>query len=180
MGHLTPDPFSLRAVDVLAANIAEVQQLVDVPVILENITYPFRLPGSDLDEADFLRRLVERTGCGLLLDATNLHTNAVNHRFDPLRFLDTIPLESVVQLHFTGGHCEDGVLIDSHSAPTPPEVWSLMERILARAPVKGVVLERDEDLPPFGTLLDELEHAREIGRRHGRWDSRASRKSSSV
>jgi uncharacterized protein len=179
LGHLTPVPFSLEAIDVLAANIAEVQALVEIPLILENITYPFRLPGSDLDEADFLGRLVERTGCGLLLDVTNLYTNAVNHGFDPVRFLDRLPLESVVQLHFTGGHREDGSLIDSHSGATPPEVWSLMDLILARAPVKGVILERDENLPPFGALLDELRRAREIGRRHGRWASGTCRKSSS-
>ena len=161
-------PFSREALDVLAANIAEVQALTDRPLILENITYSFAFPGSELDEADFLAALVERTGCGLLLDVTNLHTNAVNHRFDPFAFLDRLPLDRVVQLHFAGGHREGELLIDSHSAPAPPEVWALLDHVLARAPVKGVILERDEDLPPFALLLEEIERVRQVWGRHGR------------
>ena len=163
-----PLPFSREALDVLAANIAEVQGLIEIPLILENITYPFTFPGSDLVEADFLAALVERTGCGLLLDVANLHINAVNHGFDPYAFLDRLPLESVVQLHFVGGHREGEFLVDSHSAPTPPEVWALLDHVLARAPVKGVILERDEDLPPFPTLLEEVRRVRDVWGRHRR------------
>ncbi len=168
IGHLAPLPFSREALDVLATNIAEVQGLVEIPLILENITYPFALPGSDLVEADFLAALVERTGCGLLLDVANLHINAVNHHFDPYAFLDRLPLERVVQLHFVGGHREGEFLVDSHSAATPPEVWALLDHILARARVKGVILERDENLPPFSTLLEEIRRVRELWRRHDR------------
>ena len=168
IGHLAPLPFSREALDVLATNIAEVQELTEIPLILENITYSFAFPGSELDEADFLAELVERTGCGLLLDVANLHINAVNHHFDPYAFLDRLPLDSVVQLHFVGGHCEGEVLVDSHSAPTPPEVWALLDHVLARAPVKGVILERDENLPPFTTLLEEVRRVRDVWGRHGR------------
>jgi uncharacterized protein (UPF0276 family) len=59
--------------------------------------------------------------------------------------------------------------VDSHSAATPPEVWELLEEILQRAPVKGVILERDENLPPFAEILDEVSRAREIGRACKRW-----------
>jgi uncharacterized protein len=99
----------------------------------------------------------------------NLHANAVNHGLDPGVILNELPWERVVQLHFVGGVWEDGLLVDSHSQPTPAEVWALMETVVARAPVKGAILERDENLPPFAELCGELERAREIGRRHGRW-----------
>ncbi|WP_165232820.1 DUF692 domain-containing protein [Aquisphaera insulae] len=169
LGHLAPLPFSNEALDVLAANIAEVQALVDIPLILENITYDFRVPGAELDEADFLAELVERTGCGLLLDLTNLHTNSVNHGGDPRAFIDRLPPGRIIQLHFVGGHAEGTRLIDSHSAPTPAAVWDLMDYVLDRAPVRGLILERDEDLPPFDELVGELDRARAISRRHGRW-----------
>ena len=78
-------------------------------------------------------------------------------------------LDRVVQLHFAGGHWHDGSLIDSHGHPTPPEVWSVLEEAVMRAPVRGIILERDENLPPLAELLDELDRARAIGRRHGRW-----------
>ena len=61
------------------------------------------------------------------------------------------------------------MLIDSHDAPTSPEVWALLEQAIARSKVKGIILERDERLPPFGALLAELDKARIIGRRLGRW-----------
>jgi uncharacterized protein (UPF0276 family) len=167
IGHLAPLPFSREALDVLAANIAEVQGLTGTPLILENITYTFALPGSELEEADFLAALLERTGCGLLLDVANLHINAVNHHFDPFAFLARLPLDKVVQLHFAGGHQEGELLLDSHSAAAPTEVWALLDHILSRAPVKGVILERDERLPPFATLLEELGRVRQVWGRRG-------------
>jgi uncharacterized protein len=154
---------------VLCRNVAEARAAIDVPLVLENIAYLQAVPGSEMSEADFLAEVVERTDCGLLLDVTNLHANAVNHGYDALAYLARLPLERVVQLHFVGGHWERDVLIDSHSRPTPPDVWALVDAVLARAPVRGAVLERDENLPPFAELVDELEQARALGRRHGRW-----------
>jgi uncharacterized protein len=169
VGHLAPVPFSIEALDVLEANVAEAGRAIETPLIVENITYVVAMPGAEMGEAEFLDRLTERTGCGLLLDVTNLHTNAVNHGFDPLEVLDRLPLDRVVQLHFAGGEWHDGRLVDSHARPAPPEVWELLDEVIARAPVKGIILERDDDLPPFGELLDEVDRARSLMKAHGRW-----------
>jgi uncharacterized protein (UPF0276 family) len=169
IGHLTPLPCSREAVDVVCRNVEAVRRLIDVPLILENITYLVEMPGAEMTEANFLAEVLERTDCGLLLDVMNLHANALNHGYDPLAFLARIPLERVVQLHFVGGHWDAGILVDSHSQPTSPEVWQLLEAVLARSPVKGVILERDENIPPFAELAGELEQARAIGRQVGRW-----------
>jgi uncharacterized protein (UPF0276 family) len=123
-----------------------------------------------MTEAQFIAEVCERCDCGLLLDVTNLYTNATNHGYDPYAFLDQLPLERVVQLHFAGGHWDEGVLVDSHSAATHGEAWELMDDVVARVPIPSAVLERDENLPPIAELLDELDHARAIGRRYGRWD----------
>jgi uncharacterized protein len=169
IGHLTPLPYSREAVEVVCRNVEAVRRWIETPLILENISYLVTMPGAEMTEADFLAEVLERTDCGLLLDVMNLHANAVNHGYDPLDFLERIPLERVVQLHFVGGHWQDGVLVDSHSAPTADAVWTLLETVLERAPVKGVILERDENIPPLGELLDELDRAREIGKGCGRW-----------
>ena len=169
IGHLTPLPFTREAVEVFARNVATVRRRIATPLILENITCSIQLPGAEMTEAAFVSAVLDATDCGLLLDVTNLHTNCVNHRADPLAALAQLPLDRVVQLHFTGGHTHDGELIDSHSHPTPPEVWSLLEHVLRRAPVRGVILERDENLPPFAELAAELARARTLGRRHQRW-----------
>ncbi len=169
IGHLSPLPFTHEAVEVLCRNVIEMRRYVGVPLILENITYMVEMPGAEMSEAQFLTELLERTGCGLLLDVTNLYTNAVNHGHDLSAVLEQLPLERVVQLHFAGGYWHDGVLIDSHSQQTPSEVWDLMGEVVTRAPVKGIILERDENLPSFGELLEELGRAREIGKQRGRW-----------
>ena len=169
IGHLSPLPFNREAIETLCRNIAEVRRWIEAPLILENITYTVNLPFSDMDEASFLAEVLERSDCGLLLDVTNVYTNSVNHGYDPVAFIERLPPERVVQLHFVGGHWREGVLVDSHSQPTPPQVWSLMEEVMKRMAVRSVVLERDENLPPFKELLGELEQVRQIGRSHGRW-----------
>jgi uncharacterized protein (UPF0276 family) len=169
IGHLMPLPRTREAVEVVCRNVERVRRQIQTPLILENISYLVEMPGSEMSEADFLAEVLERTDCGLLLDVMNLHANAVNHGYDPLTFLERLPLHRVVQLHFVGGHWESGVLVDSHSEPTSEQVWDLLETVLARAPVRGAILERDENIPPLGELLGELDRAREIGRRCGRW-----------
>ncbi len=62
------------------------------------------------------------------------------------------------------------MLIDSHDAATSDAVWALYDRVVARAPVRAVILERDERLPPFGELLDEVARARVTLKERGRWD----------
>ncbi|MEA5565465.1 DUF692 domain-containing protein [Anabaena sp. UHCC 0399] len=170
IGHLSPLPYTKEAVQVLCRNIAKVRRWIDVPLILENITYMVTLPGAEMTEAQFLAEVVENADCGLLLDVTNLYINAVNHDYDVQAFLQDLPWERVVQLHFVGGHWHDGILIDSHSQSTPSQVWQLIDEVVARVAVKGIVLERDENLPAFAELTGELQQARQIGRRHGRWD----------
>ena len=169
IGHLAPLPWTVEAVDVVARNVERVRRRIRTPLILENITATMIVPGTEMDEVDFLTAVLDRTGCGLLCDVTNLYTNAVNHGQDLDELLDRFPWDRVVQLHFAGGHWHDGSLIDSHAHRTPPEVWTVLEAAVSRAPVCGIILERDENLPPFAELLDELEQARTIGRRHGRW-----------
>lgn len=162
IGHLASLPFTREAARVVAGNVARVRERIAAPLILENITYTVALPGAELTEAEFLTEIVELTGCGLLLDVTNVHVNAANHGYDPLEFLDALPLESVVQLHFVGVEERGGLLVDSHARPTPEPVWELMAAVAERADVKGAILERDEDLPAFGELAGELARARKI------------------
>jgi uncharacterized protein (UPF0276 family) len=169
LGHLAPLPWTVEAVDVVARNVERVRRRIRTPLILENITATLIVPETEMDEVEFLRAVLDRTGCGLLCDVTNLYTNAVNHGQDLDDVLDRFPWDRAVQLHFAGGHWHDGSLIDSHAHATPPEVWRVLEAAVSRASVRGIILERDENLPPFADLLCELEQARTIGRRHGRW-----------
>jgi uncharacterized protein (UPF0276 family) len=171
IGHLSPVPFHQEALDTLCRNIEQVQSVISVPLILENITYAMPIPGSTMTEAEFLSTLLAEANCGLLLDVTNLYTNATNHEYDPIAFLEALPVEKIVQLHFVGGMWQNGLLLDTHSSATPPEVWALLDEVLARMPVKGMILERDENIPAFSELAAECARARELGHAHARWSS---------
>ena len=92
----------------LARNVAEVRRHIAAPLILENITCTVTLPGAEMTEAQFVSEAIRATGCGLLLDVTNLFTNCANRGRDPLDALDALPLDRVVQLHFVGGHTSGG------------------------------------------------------------------------
>jgi len=162
IGHLAPVPFTREAVNVLVRNIKHVKTVIETPLILENITYTFRYSRAEMTETEFLRRILEETDCGLLLDVTNLYINSVNHGFSWRKFLDELPLERVVQLHFVGGHKRGNVMVDSHSQTTQAEIWEVFREVCRRANVKGAILERDENFPPFDLLIEELDTARKI------------------
>ncbi len=170
IGHLSPLPYTWEAVEVVCRNIERLRSYLEVPLIIENIAYLVNIPDAEMTEAQFIAEIVQRSNCGLLLDVTNLYTNAVNHNYDIEDFLAQFPLERVVQLHFVGGYWQDGILIDSHSHATPEPVWELMAEVLARTNTKGVILERDENLPSLTELTAELDRARSLGRKYGRWD----------
>ncbi len=167
IGHLAPLPFTSEALDVVARNLERARAVIgrDLPCLLENIASTLVLPGAEMDEARFLAELVSRTGCGLLLDVENLHANALNFGFDVDRYLDALPVESVVQLHVAGGEWLGETYVDSHARPVDAAVWRLTEQICARFPVRAIVVERDEALPPFDELLEEIARARAIGSR---------------
>ncbi|HEX7180844.1 MAG TPA: DUF692 domain-containing protein [Thermoanaerobaculia bacterium] len=163
IGHLTPLPFTREAVATVAANVAELRRaLPGLPLLLENIAYPFTLPGAEMSEADFVRAVIEETDAGLLLDLENVHANARNHGYDPVEYLESLPLERVVEVHLAGGVEHDGAYVDSHTRPVPEASWTLLQWLTPRAAVRAVIIERDDDLPPFAELLAEVRRAKEI------------------
>ena len=162
IGHLTPLPKTDATLRVLHDNIARLQDAIQTPLILENITDTIRYPTESYDGAEFLGELCDRNDVGLLLDVTNLFINSANHRFDPVEFLHRLPKDRIVQLHFVGGYIEDGLWVDSHSRATQDEIWELLDRVVRFAEVKGMILERDENIPDLQELTTELEHARAI------------------
>lgn len=162
IGHLAPVPFTDEALGVFVRNIERVQSQISIPLILENITYNVEYPSSEMTETVFMRRLLDETDCGLLLDVANLYINAKNLGFDWRNYLDELPTERVVQLHFVGSHASGERLIDAHADETQDEIWNVFREVCVRCDIKGAVLERDENFPHFSELVGELETARAI------------------
>jgi len=160
---LLPFPRTHEALHRIAGNVSRVQDALQRRIAIENPSHYLRIPGHEWDEIDFLAELARRTGCGLLLDVNNVHVSANNLGTRAETWLDAFPGEQVMEIHLAG-HTPDpalgaALLIDSHDAPVSPEVWSLYERLVRRIGPRPTLIERDDNLPDFATLMAERERA---------------------
>ncbi|WP_088991535.1 DUF692 domain-containing protein [Micromonospora chokoriensis] len=156
-GHLLPLPRSREAVDAVCANVARAQAELPVPLALEPIAALVDWPDDELDEADFLTEILDRTGALLLLDVANVHANARNRGTDPLALLDRLPLERVAYAHVAGGAEHGGFYHDTHTDPVPAAVLELVGALCARQRPPALLLERDGHYPPAAALRAELD-----------------------
>src|SRR6266566_348547 len=138
LGNLLPVPKTEAVAELIIAKVRTIQSRIPVPFLLENITYLFEWPDSDMSDAEFLNLICGETGAGLLLDIENLYLNARNHGFDPCAFLDALPAGLVQEVHLAGGvtvrenFLRQPFLADSHSHPVPDGALDLLDHALAR------------------------------------------------
>jgi uncharacterized protein len=156
-GHLLPVPRTREAVDVLVANVIRTQAELSVPIALEPIAALFDWPDDELDEAQFLTEILDRTGALLLLDIANVYANARNRGTDPIDLLDRLPLDRVAYAHVAGGAEHDGIYHDTHTDPIPAPVLDLVGELCARHRPPALLLERDGHYPPAQALRGELD-----------------------
>lgn len=162
---LLPLPFTEEAVEHTAARIRMVADALDRPVAVENITYYAKMPGGYLDEPHFVRAVVERAECGLLLDLNNLYVNACNHGRDAFADLEAMPLSRVVQVHLAGFSVEaDGRLLDDHGAPAHETVLALYARLIERIGSVPTLFEWDTAVPSLRTVVAEAARADAVRR----------------
>lgn len=154
---LIPPPFGPEAVRTAVDRIREAQDALDLPVALENISYYADAGPRDMEESDFLLEVLERADARLLLDVNNVYVNARNHGFDPRCYLDRVSSERVVQIH-VAGHLtrKDGLIIDTHGESIRDEVYELLDYTLRRTGPVPVLLERDQNFPPWDELVAEV------------------------
>ena len=157
---LLPLPYTEEALAVVCANIAEAQDVLGRPMLIENPSSYVTFRSSEMSEWEFLAELSRRSGCYLLLDVNNIFVSGSNHGFDPGAYLDGVPFERVRQIHLAGHSQGRTMLIDTHDHPVPDPVWDLYQEACRRCGPVATMIERDDDIPPLDTLLDELDIAR--------------------
>ncbi len=167
MGHFAPPPYTAPALDATCRNIDVIHKhFGDTRFYLENIAYLFQFK-STMSEAEFLAQVLRKTGCGWLLDVTNVYANARNFGFDAYEFIaDVMPAAGSVQMHLAGGFYDEQseMYIDSHSHPIPDPVWDLYRFSLEQAgdKVEVVFLERDQNFPDEQGWRSEIRQVRQI------------------
>lgn len=162
-GHLydlLPIPFTEEAVHHVADRVRQVQDIIGMPLVLENASY-YGQAYNDISEAEFINAVVQESGCDLLLDVNNIYVNSINHSYDPLVFLEAMPLERVRYIHIAGHFDEaEDLKVDTHGADVIHPVWQLLEQAYQRLGPVPTLLERDFNIPPLPELLLEIEKIR--------------------
>ncbi|WP_439477944.1 MNIO family bufferin maturase [Brevundimonas sp.] len=159
---LLPLPYTEEALLVCCANIRLAQSVLERPLVLENPSSYLGFVDSEMTEWAFLSELCARTGCALLLDVNNVHVSSVNHGYDPYAFLEGLPVDRVWQIHLAGHSRNGDLLIDTHDEPVSDPVWDLYGAACRRFGPVATMIERDDNIPPLGELLAELDVARHV------------------
>jgi uncharacterized protein (UPF0276 family) len=175
---LLPLPYTQEALDVVVRNVGQLQDGLGRQVSVENPSCYLGIAHSTMSEPEFLSELVKRSGCGLLLDANNIHVTAHNLSIDPARWLDGLPAAAITEYHLAGhavNTVEGGtILIDDHGSRVGDPVWRLFAQCVERFGPRPTVIEWDTDIPALPVLLDEALRASVLLAGGGRHDARAA------
>jgi uncharacterized protein len=157
---LLPLPYTEEAVHHVAGRIRQVQEILERTILIENVSSYLEFTSSRLSECEFLSAVADEADCAILLDINNIFVNAFNHCFDPVRYIDLVPAERVVQFHLAGHSDHGAFLLDTHDHPIRPEVWALYEHALGRFGCVPTLIEWDDNIPEFEVLAATADEAR--------------------
>jgi uncharacterized protein len=173
LNDLLPLPYTEESLDLFCRHVAEAQQALGRRLLIENPSSYLRYRHSCIPEPEFLTEVVRRTGCGILCDVNNIYVSAKNFGFDPITYLDALPVEAIGEIHLAGHHAAEDVdiLIDDHGSRVAEPVWDLHAAALRRFGPVPTLIEWDTNLPALEILLDEVHHAQELAEIHGYVDA---------
>ena len=157
---LLPLPYTQEAISHLTDRLDQLQNFLGRRFILENVSSYLEYKQSEMTEWDFIKELVQKSDCGLLLDINNVYVSSQNHDFDPYEYLDAIPWENVAQIHLAGFTDKGDILIDTHDHPVCPEVWDMLDYVYKNFGFRSTMVEWDDNIPPLPRVEEELNKAR--------------------
>ena len=165
---LLPIPFRDDAIDHVVDRIRKVQDALERPLAIENVSY-YTPVAAEMSEIEFINRIVEGAACQLLLDVNNVYVNAFNHQYDAREYIAQLPLERVAYIHMAGHEqVEDDLIIDTHGRPIIDPVYELFEWTIARMDPVPVLLERDYHFEDLEQIQSELVHIKSLIKKHWR------------
>ena len=167
LNDLLPLAYDVPTLRRVCEHIDQLQNHLGRTMLLENPATYLQFQRSTLDETDFIAEVIQRSGCGLLLDVNNLYVSCINHQRDPLAYLQALPLHAVGEIHLAGfaedrDNLGDRLLIDDHGAPVDQAVWALYRQTLKRIGPMATLIERDNQVPSLATLVVEADQAQAL------------------
>ncbi|WP_087046699.1 MNIO family bufferin maturase [Caballeronia ptereochthonis] len=160
LADLLPLPMTEEALGVMCRNVDQVQTVLRRQILVENPSTYLRFAHSTIPECEFLARLAQRTGCGLLCDVNNIYVSACNHGWNPYTYLDALPSTAIGEIHLAGHSVRRlqggrALHIDDHGSRVAPKVWALYAAALQRFGPVPTLIEWDTDVPPLDVLIEE-------------------------
>ncbi len=159
---LMPLPYTEEAIEHVAARVRQVQDVLGRRILLENVSSYVTYTQSEMSEWEFVRAILERADCLMLLDINNIYVSSYNHGYDARAYLNAIPVERVQQFHLAGHTNHGNYIVDTHDHPVIDPVWDLYAHAVRRFGRVSTMIERDDNIPPLDELLAELDQARAI------------------
>jgi uncharacterized protein (UPF0276 family) len=168
LNDLLPLPYTEASLDLFCRHVEEAQEVLGRRLLIENPSAYFRYRHSPIPEAEFIAEVARRTGCGILCDVNNIYVSAWNFGFDPIAYLEALPIEAIGEIHLAGHHAAEDVniLIDDHGSRVAKPVWELYAAALRRFGPVPTLIEWDTNLPALEVLLDEAHQAGELAHVH--------------
>ena len=162
LNELLPLPYTEEALAHVVQRIEEVQNFIGRKMLIENLSSYLEYEHSTIPEWEFLAETARRSGCGILLDVNNIYVNACNHDFDPRKYIEAIPADTIGEIHLAGFEQRDGLLIDTHSRKVTDDVWDLYQFTINMIGPRPSLIEWDADIPELDVLLEEASKAQSI------------------
>ncbi len=159
---LLPISYTRDNLALCADKVNQIQDFLQTKIVLENPSTYIQFRSSEMSEAEFLSHLVQQSGCEILLDVNNAYVSGFNLGHDPYQYIDCLPVESVRQFHLAGHTNNQTHIIDTHDHPVCDEVWKLYRHACSRFSPVPTLLERDDRIPQFSELVEELALAKNI------------------
>lgn len=162
---LLPLPYYEEAIDHVIDRVVQVQDYLGERILLENLSSYVTYKNSEMSEWEFFNSIARRADCHILLDVNNIFVSAHNHKFDALEYINGIDVDRVMQFHLAGHSYHGEMIIDTHDDDVCDPVWVLYEAALKRFGAVSTMIERDDDIPEFAQLREELAIAEAIAGR---------------
>jgi uncharacterized protein (UPF0276 family) len=141
----------------VSSRIRITQDILQRRIAIENASFYLQAPINEMSEVEFIRSVLTEADCDLHLDVNNVYVNSINHNYDPIEFIRSMPTERIVYLHTAGHYQEDkDLVIDTHGEDVIEPVWSLLDESYRIHGVMPTLLERDFNIPPLDQLMDEV------------------------
>lgn len=159
---LLPLPYTKEVIDYVVERAKIVQDYLEIPFALENLSSYVSFQQDEMPEWDFYSAVVEKANIFMMLDVNNIYVSSRNHGFDPKEYYSHLPLDRVLQIHLAGHSDHGDYVLDTHNTYVRDEVWAIYADVYPLTGGVSTLLEWDEDFVSFQQTWQEALKAKQF------------------